>query len=373
MNLFARAGCARGLVVAVAALLLSSSSSLAQATPDGAFAGLAVSSGAGTSVTEYRVADFDPARDVPAMANWVPETDFEGGAAHCFAMTMLTYYVWKRVEFVEGPGLPASEWTASTPADTPVALDEDGLLFVMEWVMEERDRKVRVGGAADLRAATADGEATEELFRKLAEALQFTMQIPTNMGRYMRNIAFGAVDLLPGERYTPAGVNRRAHEEMRGRLADGKLAPFTAHPAAARADGHVLLAYAMRETADAVEYDYYDSNYPPVGTRARSGKLVFSKADWTYELRNHAGRAVYTAYELITPLRPDRAYERQVFKRVVTHLDEYLRANELVFDGLARGQRAWRYLSEDLGGDLKERSERARARARGLWDRVRGN
>ena len=307
-------------------------------------------------VTALRVPRFDPFRDVPTMQNWVPDTDFDGGAAHCFAMTMLTYYSWRRLEFTALPGLPPSQWTESTPLDTPIALDEDGMHFVMDWAFAHPERRIRVGGAASLRDFTAPGTETEQLFRRIAEALQFSMQIPTNIGRYLRNIAFASVELVPGERYTRAGVNRRAYEELKGRLEAGLLAPFTAHPGKPKADGHVLLAYSLREDTETAELELYDSNYPPTGDRARPGKLVFDKADWSYQLHTSTGHRAYGSYELITPLRPDRAYERHVFWQIVTHLDEYLAATSWIFDRLAEAQ--------DLGDEAKRRWQDARTRVR---------
>lgn len=317
------------------------------------------------------VPGFDPVRDVPHMENWVPKTDFDGGAAHCYAMSMLTVYFFERVAFTGRPGTALTAFTDATPATTPLKLDEDGLLYLFQFLGTRTGARLAVGEAAGLNEFTRPGLQSEVFFRRVAEAIQFSMQIPTNIGRYLRNIAFASIDLIDTPRFRPDGINRAAYEALKARLAAGRLAPFTAHPSRPRADGHVLVAHALDEDAATATFTLYDSNYPPEAGVARPGKLVVDKARWTYRLENHAGRTVYGEYQLLTALRPDRAYEKWVYRRISTHLDEYLWMNRKAFELLADGQNILRQLETEWVPRYEEKLARMKARCpRRMKDRL---
>lgn len=274
--------------------------------------------------TTWRARNFDPMRDVPAMVNWIPKANLEG-AAHCFAMSMLTAFFHRRIQFVDRPGVPLStSWRPQDLRTRVVEPDVAGRHLLFEFLGGAGDYRLQVGRNADLRAFTREGTESEALFRHHAEAMQFSLQIPTMGLPYAKTILFASVDLCEKERYTPAGLNRLAFEKVRSEVAAGKLAVFTLHPSRVRTDGHVLVAYEVERQGTTDLVRCYDSNYPPTDRTARPTVIHFDRTAGTYEVRNHRGTASYTDYDVITFVDSENRVIRELTQRMTRYLDRYL-------------------------------------------------
>jgi 16S rRNA (guanine527-N7)-methyltransferase len=272
------------------------------------------------------VPGFDPVRDVPAMENWIPQANVDG-AAHCFSISLLTAQFFRRVEFVAAPRRGRSlddDWSFGDLYRRPLKPDPAEVQLVFETLGVVGPGKVTLAGVPDLRAFTAEDGPGTELFRTVAEAMQFSLQIPIMGLPYAKGVVFSSVDLVQEENFTKEGLNRRAIRSIRERLQEGHLSPFTMHPSTPTADGHVIVAYRAAERDGMVVLTCYDSNYPPVGDRALPTTVTFDTGTGTYEVQNHRGTPIHTSYDLLTAVDPSNYLIRGMGRRIARHLDRYL-------------------------------------------------
>lgn len=284
------------------------------------------------------VPGFDPVRDVPAMENWIPNANVDG-AAHCFAMSLLTAQFFRRVAFEPDAGKGRSlddDWSFDDLYRRPLKPDPAEIQLLFETLGVEGPGKVTLAGYPDLRAFTADDSPGTELFRTIAEAMQFSLQIPIMGLPYVKGVVFASVELSQKDQFTLAGLNRRAVRSIRERLAEGHLSPFTMHPSRPETDGHVIVAYRAAERDGQVVLTCYDSNYPPVRDRARPTTVTLDLGTGTYEVLNHAGRPVYTGYDLLTAIDPSNYLVRGMGRRIARHLDRYLWVTDRFYSALEK-------------------------------------
>lgn len=287
----------------------------------------------------WKVKGFDPVKDVPAMENWVPQANVEG-AAHCFAISLLTTFFHRRIEFVETPGESLDKsWSYRDLGKKVVKPDGIGCQLVFEFLGTHPDGfRVKVGGHSGLRAFTSPGAAGEELFQRNAEAIQFLLQIPTMGAPYARDVVFSSVDLIQKERFTREGLNRRAFQRLRERMQEGALTPFTMHPSTARTDGHVIVGYEIRQQGTKADLYCYDSNYPPTDSGARPTVVHFDLDAGNFYVTNSRGNKVYTDYDVISTIDPGNFVIRQMTRDMTRDLDNFLWLTDKFYAVLERAQ-----------------------------------
>lgn len=289
----------------------------------------------------WRVPGFDPVEDVPAMRNWVGAIE-TSGSGNCYAMSVLTSYFFQKIEFVREPGLPFEEWKTreadSVEAMPPLAADEKGLKLLALWLSTDGDEKLKIGGFAGLNDFTSGGP-TEARFRELAEAIQFTMQIPNDLGRYGGSIVKSALGFLPVLPLGPDEVNKDGFHVIRDRVAEGRPVPITMHPSGLAAEGHVIVVYEVRESDDKVEMYAYDCNFPPDGEDPDPAVLTLFKDDgWRYEVRHDDGQRRYASWNLLTVPDPDGSRGRRIFRDIATNYGEHLERMDHLGDLVSEGR-----------------------------------
>lgn len=297
--------------------------------------------GAGVSV--LGLADFDPVEDVPRMRNWVGAVDADG-AGNCYGISLLTHYFYQKVDFVEGEGRPAEEWTEdlrlagfrldySAALEHPLQLDERALellpgLLARSLADVAANGKLKLAGATSLRDFTAPDSPWEARFRQWAEAIQFNQQIRANVGKYAGTALKNAVGFLPGDWNGVEGVIRDNVNIVRDRLREGRPVMISIHEGNNLA-GHLLLAHQMRETQDRVEIVTYDCNSPPQDGAPRPTILtVFKDEDYRVEARRASdGELRYESFDLWTIPNPDEATDRRSFRKTAANFGEHLERN----------------------------------------------
>ena len=269
----------------------------------------------------------------------------------------------------------SDEWSFDDLYGRPLKADPAEIQLVFETLGVVGPGKVTLAGVPDLRAFTEEDGAGTELFRTIAEGMQFSLQIPIMGLPYVKGVVFSSIDLIEREEFTQAGLNRRAVRSIRERLQAGHLSPFTMHPAKARTDGHVIVAYRAAERDGQVVLTCYDSNYPPVRNRARPTTVTIDLGTGEYETVNHAGRVVYDSYDLLTAVDPSNYLVRGMTRRIARHIDRYLWLTDRFYKALEDATREehverWETWKADFlprwnatKADLKERTDwRLRAR-----------
>lgn len=295
--------------------------------PGGDPAGLGEATPA-TAAVVTGIPGFDPVRDVPAMENWIPDANVDG-AAHCYAISMLTTYFHRRARFRAEEGTPISKTRSfASLSSEPLTQDPEGIQLAFEYLATKSGGRILIGGSPDLRAYTAPGGPGEEMFRRFAEGTQFLLQIPSMGLSYVRSILFASFEKQRRDRETPEALNRRAFERLRARVRGGELAPFTIHPSKAATEGHVIVGYETEVRGDEARLVCYDSNYPPVGARARPTTVVFDLEAGTFHVENYRGTRVHTSYDLLTTIDPESTFTRLMASRMIRHLDRYLRLTD---------------------------------------------
>lgn len=279
------------------------------------------------------VAGFDPARDVPAMQNWVPVTSTEG-PAHCFGISLLTTYFQRRIRFREGAEGEALEksWRWRHLPTTEVAPDPAGIQLVFEFLGTKNDRDpLTVAGSPGLYAFTSEEGPGREHFRRIAEAVQFCLQLPNQYPEYLLRDLISKIDLIRDESLTREGLNKKAFETIRGRVAEGEVAPLTMHSSEDAMSGHVVVAYRVEAFGSEGKITCYDSNYPPQDGVARPTVLTFDLTAGNFTVANHEGKQIWSKYDLVTPVQPERLLLRSWMRNIARNLPDFLWATDHLY------------------------------------------